>query len=152
MSKYLSVKYLLISKKHWHPRLIRSKRWFLWDPFGGLGDGGWYPQTMSKYFSVKYPLISKNTGTLSQAVQKFDFWGAFGGVRYPQIMSKILSVKYLLISNKTEALAWSVQKIDFLVPRFGGVPKGVTQNISGDKIAFAAQQLCTKIKFWSFVV
>ena len=42
--------------------------------------------------------------------------------------------------------------MDFLGPHFGGVPGGVAPNISGVKIAFAAQQLYTKIRFPCFVV
>ena len=36
MSELLSVKYLLISKKHWRPKLSRSKKCFL----GGIHLGG----------------------------------------------------------------------------------------------------------------
>ena len=45
---------------------------------GGLQ--GRLPQSVSKYLSVEYVPISKNTVTLSQAVQKIDFGGPFGGV------------------------------------------------------------------------
>ena len=69
----------------------------------------------------------------------------------PQTMSKYLSVEYLLISNKTGTLASAVQKIEFLGPHFGGVPGGVAQKISRERIAFAAQQLYTKIRFRCFV-
>ena len=59
MSKYLSLKYLLISKK------TGTLGWAVqkFDFLGGF-PGGWYPQTMSKYFSLKYLLISKKNGTL----------------------------------------------------------------------------------------
>ena len=67
MSKYLSVKYLLLSKD-WNLRLSRL--------VFGRSFGGWYLQTMSKYLSVKYVLISRKTGTLGLAVQKTDFWGS----------------------------------------------------------------------------
>ena len=60
----------------------------------------------------------------------------------PQTMSKYLSVKYLLIAKKTSTLAYAVQKIDF-----GGFPVELLKKISGEKIAFAAQQLYTKIRF-----
>ena len=36
--------------------------------------------------------------------------------------------------------------MDFGGPRFGGFPVELPQKISGEKIAFAAQQLYTKIK------
>ena len=42
--------------------------------------------------------------------------------------------------------------MDFLGPHFGGSPVELPQKISGEKIAFAAQQLYTKIKFRCFVV
>ena len=41
---------------------------------------------------------------------------------------------------------------DFLGPHFGGFPVELPQKISGVKIAFAAQQLYTKIRFPCFVV
>ena len=40
----------------------------------------------------------------------------------------------------------------FLGPHFGGIPGGVAQKISGEKIAFAAQQIYTKIRFRCVVV
>ena len=46
----------------------------------------------------------------------------------------------------------TVQKIDFFGPNFGGVPGGIAKKISGEKIAFAAQQLYTKSRFRCFVV
>ena len=67
-------------------------------------------------------------------------------------MSKYLSVKYLLISKRTSTLSLAVQKMDFWGPIFGGVPGGVAQKISGEIIAFAAQQPYTKIRFKCFVV
>ena len=81
--------------------------------FGGSIWGGpregWHPQTMSKYFSVKYLLISKQTGTLSRAIEKIDFWwvhlGGPQGGWHPQTMSNYLSVKYLLMSKQTDTLA-----------------------------------------------
>ena len=45
-----------------------------------------------------------------------------------------------------------MQKINFLGPHFGGLPGGVAQNMSGEKIALAAHQLYTKIRFRCFVV
>ena len=42
--------------------------------------------------------------------------------------------------------------MDFLGPWFGGSPVELPQKISGEKIAFAAQQLYTKIKFRCSVV
>ena len=67
-------------------------------------------------------------------------------------MSKYLSVKYLPISKTTSTLALAVQKIDFLGPHFGGFPVKLPKKISGEKIAFAAQQLYTKIRFQCVVV
>ena len=123
MSKYLSVKYLLISKKS------RTLDWAVqkidfWVIHLGESRGGWLPQTMSKYLSVKYLLISKKSRTLDWAVQKIDFWvihlGESRGGWLPQTMSKYLSVKYLPISKKSRTLDWAVQKIDFLGPILGG--------------------------------
>ena len=42
--------------------------------------------------------------------------------------------------------------MDFGGPHFGWVPGGVAQKISGEKIAFAAQQLYTKIRFRCAVI
>ena len=42
--------------------------------------------------------------------------------------------------------------MDFLGPHFGGLPVELPQEISGEKIAFAAQQLNTKIRFRFVVV
>ena len=42
--------------------------------------------------------------------------------------------------------------MDFFGPILGGFPVKLTKKISGEKIAFAAQQLCTKIRFRCFVV
>ena len=80
MSKYFSLKYLLISKKNGTLGYMVKKICF-WGVHLGGSPGGWYPQIMSKYLSLKYLLISKKTGTLAWAVQKFDFLGPhFGGV------------------------------------------------------------------------
>ena len=49
--------------------------------------------------------------------------------------------------KKTSTLAWAVQKIDFWGPILGGFPVELLQKISGEKIAFAAQQLYTEIRF-----
>ena len=62
-------------------------------------------------------------------------------------MSKYLSVKYLLIAKQSSTLASTVQKIDSLGPHFGGLPVELPQKISGEKVAFAAQQLYIKIRF-----
>ena len=67
-------------------------------------------------------------------------------------MSKHLSVEYLLISKTTSTLASAVKKMVFLGPHFGGFPVELPQKISGEKIAFAAQQHYTKIRFPCFVV
>ena len=67
-------------------------------------------------------------------------------------MSKYLCVKYLLIAKTTSTLASAIQKMDFLGAPFGEVPGGVPQKLSGEKIAFAAQQLYTKIRFRCFMV
>ena len=57
MSKYLSVKYLLISKQTGTQVELFKKLIFEGSIWGV--PGGWHPQTMSKYLSVKYLLISK---------------------------------------------------------------------------------------------
>ena len=81
MSKYFSLKYLLISKKTGTLGYMVKKICFWGGPFGGVPGGMWYPQIMSKYLSLKYLLISKKTGTLAWAVQRIDFLGPhFGGV------------------------------------------------------------------------
>ena len=81
MSKYFSLKYLLISKKNGTLGYMIKKICFLGGPFWGVPGGGGYPQTMSKYFSLKYLLISKKNGTLGYMVKKICFWGdPFGGV------------------------------------------------------------------------
>ena len=67
-------------------------------------------------------------------------------------MSKCLSVKYLLIAKKSSTLALAAQKVEFWGPHFGGFPVELPQKISGEKIAFEAQQLYTKIRFPCFVV
>ena len=67
-------------------------------------------------------------------------------------MSKSLSVKFLLISQKTSTLASAVQKIDFLGPQFGEFSVELPQKILGEKIAFAAQQPYTRIRFCCVVV
>ena len=111
MSKYLSVKYLLISKKSrtlaWAVQKIDFKVVHLGVPGGG---GGWHHQTMSKYLSVKYLLISKRTGTLAWAVQKMDFLGAscWGGSRW-SCPKKFREKKLRLQLNNF------TQKVDFHV-------------------------------------
>ena len=64
MSKYFSLKYLLISKKNGTLGYMIKKIYF-WGVHLGGSPGGWYPQIMSKYLSLKYLLISKKTGTLA---------------------------------------------------------------------------------------
>ena len=80
------------------------------------------------------------------------FGGVPGGMWHPQTMSKYLSVEYLLISIKTSALAEAAQEIDFLGPHFGRFSVELPQKILGEIIAFAAQQLYTKIRFRCCVV
>ena len=71
MSKYLSVKYLLISNNTDTPGKAIQKSDFRGSIWGVPGDlplrdpKRWCPQIMSKYLFVKYLLISKNTSTLS---------------------------------------------------------------------------------------
>ena len=64
---------------------------------------------MSKYLSVKDLLISKQTGTISQSVQKIHFGGGpFGrspGGGNPKLCQNILSVKYLVISKQTGTIS-----------------------------------------------
>ena len=45
-----------------------------------------------------------------------------------------------------------IKNISFLGPHFGGVLGEKPQKFSGDKIAFAAQQIYTKIWYWCCVV
>ena len=52
MSKYLSMKYLLISKKDTAAKAVQKI------DFWGVCEQ-WYPQTMSKHLSVEYLVISK---------------------------------------------------------------------------------------------
>ena len=103
MSKYLSVKYLLISKK----LALKVK------PFKKLIFGG--HQGGDKYLSVNYLLMSNNTGTQSllnntgtqsSAVYKIDFGGGPQEVWHPQIISKHLSGKQTttVIKKKTGTL------------------------------------------------
>ena len=54
------------------------------------------------------------------------------------------------MSKQTGTLSQVVQKIDFLEPHFGGFPVELPQKTSGEKIAFAAQQLYRKIRFRCF--
>ena len=75
MSKYLSVKYLLLSKKAGTLGYAVSKTDF-WGLFGGPREGS-TPQTMSKYLFLKYLLISKKTSALAQAVKKLIFGAPF---------------------------------------------------------------------------
>ena len=62
MPKYLSIKYLPISKKNWHPRLSRSKNWFLgvWygmeDDFSIFHTGHFLPFHFH-YILVSYPIF-----------------------------------------------------------------------------------------------
>ena len=104
MSKYLFVKYLLISKQTGTQVELFKKM-----DFGGP-RGGWHPQTMSKYLCVKYLLISKTTSTLARAVQKMDFLGPhFGrGARWScpiQFREKKL---HLQLNNFTQKLDFDV--------------------------------------------
>ena len=59
MSKYLSVKYLLISKQTDTLAYAVQKI-----DFCGVHFGGWHPLAMLKYFSVNY-LHIKKSGTLA---------------------------------------------------------------------------------------
>ena len=135
MPNYLSVKYLLISKKV-ELYLEHSKNWLLGGSIWGV-PGGWQPQTMSNICLLNIYWYQKKSRTLPWAVQKIDFWevhlGGFPGGWYPQTTSNYLSVKYLLISKTTSTLAWAVQKIDFLGPHFGGVPGEVAPKNFGRK-------------------
>ena len=64
MSKYLSVKYLLISL---NTGTLASavQNTNLLGVHLGESPGMWHPQTMSKYLSVKYLLIAKKSSTLA---------------------------------------------------------------------------------------
>ena len=123
----------------------------------GVPGGGGTPWLCQNICLLNICWYQKKSRTLAWAIQKIDFWGVHlrrsRGRWHPQTMSKYLSVEYRLISKKTSTLAWAVQKIDFLGPHFGGIPGGVAQkNFERGKIAFAAQQLYTKIRFRCVVV
>ena len=59
-----------------------------------MSDYGTLRRVESKYLSVKYLLISKQTGTLSRAIQKIDFWGFPGGVAPPKYVKIFVSLIY----------------------------------------------------------
>ena len=52
--------------------------------------------------------------------------------------------------QKNSAQAWAVKNINFSRPNFGGFPKESLQKNLGDKFAFAAHQLYTKVRFFLF--
>ena len=92
MLKYLSLKYLLISKQIGIIAYAVQKIDFGGSILGGFLGGG-HPQTMSKYLSLEYLLISKK---LSPSLSRSKNWfsvGPFGEISgrwYPQTMSKYL--------------------------------------------------------------
>ena len=158
MSKYLSLKYLLISKKNWHPSLSRSKNWFFGAPFWGGSRGGGTPKScMSKYFSLKYLLISKKNGTLGYMVKKICFWGGpFGGVPGGVVPPNYVKIFVSQISTDIQknwhpSLSRSKNWF-FGAPFWGGSRGSCPKKISGDTIAYVPQQLHTKIRFLCFVV
>ena len=91
---------------------------------------------MSKYLSFKHRLKLKKTNTQAQA----EGW-------YPQNYVKTFVTKISTDTKKNYCPNLSNQKINFGGPHFGGCQGQWPQNLSGDKIAFAAQQLCTTIRF-----
>ena len=136
-------------QENWHPRLSHSKTLFLGGPCG-MSPGVGSPPNYVKIFVCKISTVIKNHWHPKLSCWKINFWRV-PGEEAPQnyvTMSKYLSVKDLLISTKTGSLVWAVPKIDFLGRFLGESP----QNISGEKIAFAAQQLYAKIIFACFVV
>ena len=157
MSKYLSLKYLLISKKTGTLAWAVQKIDFLGAPFWGGSRGGWYPQIMSKYFSLKYLLISKKNGTLGYMVKKICFWGSpFGGgprgsgtPNYVKIFVSQISTD--IQKNWHPSLSRSKNWF-FGAPFWGGSRGSCPKKISGDTIAYVPQQLHTKIRFLCFVV
>ena len=102
MSKYFSLKYLLISKTI--SSLTQGNQKIEFWVVASL--------TISKHLSLKHLQISKTIGSLPQNIQK-KFWWVFREEWNPQILSKTLSRVYLLISNTISALAQVVHKIDF---------------------------------------
>ena len=98
---------------------------------------------MSKYLSVKYLLISKQTGTLSWAVQKVDFGGSIWGFPKeggtPNYVKTMLNICWY--QNRLALYVQPFKKLIFWGPILEGFPEELPQKISGEKIAFAAQQL-----------
>ena len=124
MSKYLFLKYLLISKKTGTIRWIIKKLIFGGSIWGGPW-GGWYSQTMSKYLSLKCLLILKKTGTLRWTVKKLIFGGVpWGGGGVAKACQNIcLSNIYWYPKNWHPSMSRS--KVWFFGASFWGVPRRV---------------------------
>ena len=156
MSKYLSLKYLLISKKTGTLGWAVQKFDILGPHFAGGSPGGCYPQTMSKYFSLKYLLISKKNGTLGYMVKKFVFggsiWGVPGGVVPPNYVKIFVSQISTDIQKNWHPSLSRSKNWFFGAPFWGGSRGSCPKRISGDTIAYVPQQLHTKIRFLCFVV
>ena len=118
MSKYFSLKYLLISKKIGTLGYMVKKLAFGGVHLGG-SPGGWYPQIMSKYLSLKYLLISKKNGTLGKIVKKFIFGGVPEGVVPPNSVK--IFVSQISTDNKKN---WHPRLSRSKICFFGGFPGG----------------------------
>ena len=105
MSKYLLVKYLLISEKL--TLLVKPfKKLILGLQLRGFSVG--VPPNYAKIFANKYLLKLKKKLAPKLNRSKSSFLGVHLGVSKewcPQTMSKYLSVKYLLISKNTGTLS-----------------------------------------------
>ena len=122
MSKYLSRKYLLISKQTgtlaYAVQIIN---------FSG-SPGGSTPKLCQNICLLNIYILKK-TWHLSLSRSKIDFWEVHlgvtnGGGGVPQTMSKYLSLKYLLISKNIGTPNLAVQKIDVRrVHLVGGISK-----------------------------
>ena len=126
MSKYLFVKYLLISKQ-----TVTQVELFKKLIFGGSVWGVPRRVASPNYVKIFVCYISadiiKHWHSKLSCSKNWFLGGPFGGSPggwHPQTMSKYLSVKYLLISKKSRTLPWAVQKTDFWGVHLGG-PWGV---------------------------
>ena len=149
VSKYLLVKYLLISKQTGTLSLLVQKIDFWGVHLGGSWGCG-TPKLCQNICLLNICWYQSKLAPKLESFKKLIFGGPFGGVPgewHPQTMSKYLSVKYLLISKTTSTLAWAVQKIDFLGPHFGGVPVELPQKISGEKMRLQLNNFTQKLYF-----
>ena len=94
---------------------------------------------MSKYLFLKCRLISKK---LSPYLKLFGPYLNYQKLGLP----KLPKIKKIRAPPKLPKIR-AFKKIDILGPHFGGFLAESPQKIFGDKTAFAAQQLYTKIRF-----